>query len=152
MVIEGATEIFGHAKPSNIKISIKTTLWSTVLLGEYDVQLSIAWWDYRMTVLIRIADEELGSSNFFTEHTRPDVESEIACNLFCSLVCVFVAPPRMQVTSVCCSRCEICCFIGECDVFQESRLFLCIVQHVHLKTLCQSVILLDVITVFTSGF
>ena len=106
-----------------------------MLLGKDDVQLSIAWWDYRMMVQVQIANEELGSNNLFTEHTRPDVDSESACNVFCSLVWVFIAP-RMQVTSVCCSECEICCFVSERDVFQESLLFLCFVC---LKTLCQSV-------------
>ena len=110
----------------------------------------IAWWDYRMMVQIRIANEELGSSNLFTEQTRPHFDSETACNVFYSLMWGFITP-RMQVTSVCRSRCEICCFVSECDVFQESRPFLCFVQHVYVKTLCQSVRLLDVITVFTWG-
>jgi len=86
--------------------------------------------DYRMMMQIQTDNEEFGSSNLFTEHTRPDVDFETACNVFCSLVWVSIGP-RMQVTCVCCSQCEICCFIGEHEIFQEFLLFLWVVQHVH---------------------
>jgi len=82
-----------------------------MLLGKDDVQIFVAWRDYRMMVQIQIDNEELGSSNLFTEHIRPDVDFETACNVFCSLVWIFITP-RMQEKSVCCSECEICCFIS----------------------------------------
>jgi hypothetical protein len=37
-----------------------------MLLGKYDVQLSIAWWDYRTMVQIHIDKEELESTKLST--------------------------------------------------------------------------------------